>query len=247
MIRDTHERRDPTDWSVGVVVPARDEERLIRRCLTAIAVAGALLRRERPLTSLCVVVVLDSCTDATGDIAAEFPDVLAVPIAAGRVGMARAAGISALAQALPDPGRTWVASTDADSAVPETWLLDQLELADAGAELVTGFVATDLADTPDELRGLAPTATHIPDGHHHVYGANLGFTLETYLALGGFAPLPAHEDVAFVERARRRGVRSHASGSICVLTSGRTEGRAPEGYAAYLRTLAHLDLATESA
>lgn len=240
-------RPDAPDWSVGVVVPARDEERLIRRCLTGIAAAGARLRRERPQTSLRVVLVLDSCTDGTGEVAAEFPDVRPLAITAGRVGMARDAGVRALAQASPDPSRTWVASTDADSVVPRTWLLDQLRLADDGTRLVTGFVATDLTDAPDELRGLAPTATHIPDGHHHVYGANLGFTLETYLSLGGFPPLPAHEDVAFVEQARRRGVPSHASGSICVLTSGRTEGRAPEGYAAYLRTLAHLDLVTESA
>lgn len=239
--------RRSDDWCVGIVVPARNEERLIRRCLTALAAAGARLRVERPQTRLRTVVVLDSCTDATAEIVSEFSDVSVLAIEAGRVGMARAAGIRALADGIGDPRGAWVASTDADSAVPATWLLDQLALADGGADVVTGFVATDLSDTPDELRDLAPTATHLKDGHPYVYGANLGFTLQTYLDLGGFAPLAAHEDVAFVEKARRLGVRCHASGSLWVLTSGRTEGRTPEGYAAFLRSLAHLDLATESA
>ena len=241
----TGRRRD--DWSVGIVVPARDEERLIGRCLSALAAAGGRLRAERPHTRLRTLVVLDACTDRTAEIVAQFPSVTGHAIEAGRVGMARAAGIRHLTEGASDPRRTWVASTDADSAVPETWLLDQLALADSGAQVVTGFVATDLTDTPDEVRDLAPTATHIEDGHSYVYGANLGFTLQTYLELGGFAPLPAHEDVAFVEKARRAGVRCHASGSLCVLTSGRTEGRTPEGYAAFLRSLAHLDLASESA
>lgn len=234
------------DWSVRVIVPARNEERLIGRCLTALDAAVARLVDERPGASVRTVVVLDSCTDRTPQVVAAFPDVTAVRIAAGRVGAARAAGVGALSDD-SEPGRTWVASTDADSAVPETWLVEQLALADAGVELVTGFVTADPADTPGELRGLVPTPTLLADGHHHVYGANLGFTLRTYLDLGGFAPLAAHEDVTFVEQARRHGVRCHASGSLRVLTSGRTDGRAPEGFAAYLRALTHPELATESA
>ena len=252
-------RAGATDWEVGIVVPARDEERLIRRCLTALSTACTRLLAERPLTRVRTVAVLDSCTDRTAEIVAEFPEVTAVTIRAGRVGTARAAGIAALAGDVCGPRgprgpraartarRTWIASTDADSAVPESWLVDQLALADTGVELVTGFVTTDLSDTPPAVRGLAPTRTHLQDGHPYVYGANLGFTLQTYLDVGGIAPLRAHEDVAFVEHARRHGVRCHASGSICVLTSGRTEGRTPQGYATYLRDLAAPDLASESA
>lgn len=228
-------------------MPARDEEGLIGRCLSALGVAVARLRAVRPHTTVRTVVVLDRCTDRTARVVATFPEVDALTVDAGRVGRARAEGVDHLIADLGDPRRAWVASTDADSAVPETWLVNQLALADDGAELVTGFVTTDLSDTPDELRGLAPTPTHLPDGHPLVYGANLGFTLRAYLTAGGFAPLRAHEDVEFVEHARRHGVRCHASGSICVLTSGRVEGRAPEGFATYLRTLAHPDLAAESA
>ena len=235
------------DWSVGVVVPARNEERLIGRCLSALDGAAARLRRERPHTGVGIVVVLDSCDDATAEVVAGFPGAMALTVDACRVGTARAVGVARLGRHLRHPSRSWIASTDADSAVPDTWLVDQLALADTGVELVTGFVATDLSDSPAAVHDLAPTARHIPDGHRFVYGSNLGFTLKTYLVLGGFAPVPAHEDVDFVERARRHGVRCHASGSICVLTSGRVDGRTPEGYAAFLRTLAQPDLAMETA
>jgi glycosyltransferase involved in cell wall biosynthesis len=238
--------RHRTDWRVGVVVPARDEERLIGRCLSALDVAAARLRRERPHAQVHTVVVLDSCTDATDEIVAAHPEVTAVAVTVGNVGAARAAGVEAVRSRLGSSRRAWVASTDADSAVPDTWLLDQLALADTGVDLVTGFVTTDLEDTPRALRDLAPTRTRLEDGHSQIHGSNLGCTLRAYLRLGGFAPVTAHEDVGLVERARRHGMRCHASGTLRVLTSGRVDGRAPDGFAAYLRTLAP-ELAEEPA
>ncbi|MGP7961250.1 hypothetical protein ACTVCO_10660 [Sanguibacter sp. A247] len=52
---------------------------------------------------------------------------------------------------------------------------------------------------------------------------------------GGFDPVAAHEDVGLVARLRALPVRIVASDVVDVLTSGRTEGRAPHGYAQYLR------------
>ncbi len=101
--------------------------------------------------------------------------------------------------------RTWLACTDADSAVPEHWLTRQLDLADAGADVVVGTVRPELAAlSPDRAR--AWLATHRP-GHAngHVHGANLGVRLTAHDAAGGFAPVAEHEDVGLVERARAAG------------------------------------------
>jgi hypothetical protein len=73
-----------------------------------------------------------------------------------------------------------------------------------------------------------------PNGH--VHGANLGVRADAYLRAGGFATLPEHEDVDLVARLRadpRVDVRP--SDAADVLTSGRTTGRTPGGYAGYLR------------
>ena len=39
---------------------------------------------------------------------------------------------------VPEPGSLWLANTDADSVVPWNWLIHQVDLADAGADLVLG-------------------------------------------------------------------------------------------------------------
>ncbi len=77
------------------------------------------------------------------------------------------------------------------------------------------------------------------EDHQHIYGANLGIRASAYLTAGGFPALRAHEDRVLVERLRRHGFAVTATDTIRVLTSGgRTHARAPEGFAAYLRSLA---------
>ena len=118
----------PPVQQVAVVVPARNEQQLLPGCLAALTVAA-----ERVAVPVSVVVVLDRCTDGTADLLAGRPGVRSVESVAGCVGAARATGA---AQALADsgalPGRTWLACTDADSQVPPSWLVHQLDLADRG-------------------------------------------------------------------------------------------------------------------
>jgi GlcNAc-PI de-N-acetylase len=65
-----------------------------------------------------VVVVLDLCQDATGEVVAGHPGVELRTSGAGVVGAARRAG----AHGLPGNPRHWLASTDADCRVPFDWL-----------------------------------------------------------------------------------------------------------------------------
>ena len=131
-------------------------------------------------------------------------------------------------------GADWLANTDADSVVPANWLEVQRAFADAGAAVVIGTVRPDFDDLT-EMQRVAWLAGHIPGRPNgHVHGANLGIRASAYLAAGGYHPLPEHEDADLVARLSRQGPIV-ASDAAEVITSGRTFGRTPGGYARYLR------------
>ncbi|WP_235492720.1 MULTISPECIES: glycosyltransferase [unclassified Leifsonia] len=236
--------RDVVD-AIGVVIPVNDEEGLLPRCLAALREALdelAVQRRYPP--AVYVVLVLDDCTDGSAAIAAASGfEVLEV--SARNVGMARCIGASAvfahvaeagaLSGAPTDAAHIWIANTDADSAVPRTWLTTQLALAEEGADLMVGTVRPDFADlTPAQTA--VWLSTHVL-GHAggHVHGANLGVRGDSYLAAGGFAALAEHEDVLLVESLRAHPDTREVRTDACwVLTSGRMAGRTPGGYAQHL-------------
>ncbi|RHA44095.1 glycosyltransferase [Cellulomonas rhizosphaerae] len=214
-----------------VVVPAHDEEELLAQCLVSI-------ERARPHAGVPVdvVVALDDCRDGSARVLRQF-DALEVTLASRAVGAARAAGVVAgLALGDDDPAAVWIASTDADSLVPENWLRVQRELADGGVDVVLGTVRPDPRDL-SVAQLAAWRATRVPgQPNGHVHGANLGVRADAYARAGGFAPLVEHEDVDLVTRLRADdAVVVRASEEADVLTSGRTTGRTPGGYAGYLR------------
>jgi hypothetical protein len=219
--------------ALAVVVPVRDEEALLGRCLLGISAAVSQARAERPLV-ISVTIVLDSCTDGSARIASEFAfDRLS--IRAGNVGIARGLGVDASLTALAQPlERIWIANTDADSFVPRDWLTTQLSLADRGCDVLLGSVKPDVADLVNEARTRAIRASS-RDQVASVHGANLGVRASTYRLVGGFPPVREHEDVRLVEGARAVDAVIDTTGAIPVLTSARTTGRTPGGYAGYLR------------
>lgn len=222
--------------ALAVVVPARDEERLLPACLDSLARATQELSTAHPEIRCRVLVVLDSCTDGTAAVVAGRRGVTAVPVAVGQVGAARSAGVEAAAgwAGGADPARVWIASTDADTVVPPHWLTAQVGLAADGHALVVGTVLPDPRDLTDLEHALWLERHALGDGHEHVHGANLGFTLAAYRAVGGFPHLPVHEDVELVRALRRSGVPWIAVGGLAAVTSGRRSARAPHGFAAYL-------------
>ncbi|MBD8058674.1 glycosyltransferase [Cellulomonas sp. JH27-2] len=220
---------------VVVVVPVHDEEALLPACLQALVRARDHLLVRRPDVEVGVVVVLDDCGDGSAAVAARF-DVCALDVRERAVGAARAAGIdAALAARSTEPAATWIACTDGDSVVPDTWLTAQVELAEGGADVVVGTVRPDPRDLAEHQLA-AWQATRVPGrANGHVHGANLGVRADAYLRAGGFTPVDEHEDVLLVERLRRDPcVTVVATDVTDVLTSGRTEGRSPGGYAGYL-------------
>ena len=227
---------------MAVVVPARDEAERLEACLDALRWSTLRLRHAIAPAShavtVSVVLVLDACTDASASVAAGFDEFTVIAVDERNVGAARAHGVAAaLAQLGGDPARTWIASTDADSTVPPSWLLDHLDHADAGADVVLGSVVPVRAELAP-ARAIEWDRRH-PDGAARgtVHGANLGIRASAYLGVGGFRALTVHEDVALVD-----ALRSHAAVVVDdlgapVITSGRALGRAPGGYTDYLRSL----------
>jgi glycosyltransferase involved in cell wall biosynthesis len=219
---------------VVVVVPVRNEERLLGRCLATVQHAAARARAARPPVQVDVVVALDRCTDGSARIAAAA----GADVVAGSWGTAGAARAAAVAAAGAAGARTWIVSTDADSAVPAHWLTGHLDAAGRGAELLLGTVEPDPGDLAAGLLARWHARHRLEEGHPHVHAANLGVRADVYAACGGFPPLPHGEDVGLAEAARARGHRVLATDRVRVLTSGRSTGRVDRGFAGYLRALA---------
>jgi glycosyltransferase involved in cell wall biosynthesis len=228
--------RVPRTERILAVVPARNEEALIERCLGALVASAGVLVRDRPDIVVDLVLVADACADATVSRARSFGEVRRLSSDAGRVGAARAVGVESGLAGLSrhDLDHTWLANTDADSAVPSNWLVDQVVLAEAGADVVIGTVRPDPRDlTPSQWERWQVGHTRgAPNGH--VHGANLGLRASVYRAVGGFEPLDEHEDNQLVARIRETGAVIVASDDSEVVTSGRLVGRTPGGYAKHL-------------
>ncbi|MGC5585158.1 DUF3253 domain-containing protein [Ornithinimicrobium sp. W1665] len=230
----------PALAAVLVVVPARDEQDEIAGCLADIA--SAAVEVDLPVV---VSVVLHRCTDGTadrvGEVAAAHPDVRWVveDSDAGTLGAARADGVEAGrahdALAALDPATVWVASTDADSRVPHTWLRAQRDLADRGLDLVLGTV--EPREDGSESARLWHAQHHLAEGHLGINGANLGVRLSAYDRAGGFPALDDGEDVQLVHALRDGGMPWTSTDGTRVVTSSRRQGRAGRGFARFLRRL----------
>jgi hypothetical protein len=224
---------------ICVVVPARDEQANIERCLHSIEVAIRYLRCVSTRSiEVRVAVVMDRCVDRTADIVRRHGRVEALTTEVGQVGAARAAGTRSL---LTMAGRArrevWLANTDADSTVPPNWLSMMIAEADRGIHVVLGTVVPD-QQTPSQVRRAWHSRHSVREGHPHIHGANLGIRADAYVSLGGWATVPSGEDVLLAHRARNAGyLHILRTGTIPVTTSGRLVGRAPGGFAAYLREL----------
>lgn len=220
--------------SIVVVVPAKDEQDEISDCLQSLMAARDLLiNTVARQVSIRIIVVLDDCRDGTAGLVAQFPCVETVTCWHGSVGAARRAGVD-YAISTHSARSLWIASTDADCQVPARWLVQMLQYADAGTELVLGTVLPR-PGLPEALMQAWLSAHDSSDDHRHVHGANLGIHARTYGELGGWSALVSDEDVDLVTRAERSGgIVIQRSGGMTVTTSSRRFGRAPRGFAGYL-------------
>ena len=221
-------------WHVAVLIPARDEEQLLPRCLRSVDLA----RRQLPDEISCDIVVVSDCSrDETRGIAERMLRKTGVVLCsqAGVVGSARAlAAETAMLRSMAPEDRCWLANTDADCEVPANWLLRQLHIAKQGFAAVAGIIDVDsFVDHDVRVQELFRLTYPVrPDGSHpHVHGANLGVRADAYVKAGGWSHLSTAEDHDLWRRLHTVGARCLSDASLTVLTSGRRVGRAPFGFA----------------
>ena len=215
---------------IGVVVPAHNEEGQLSACLTAIAQAA--MHPELGGEEVCVVVVLDSCTDGSARIATSL-GALTLRVAACNVGIARATGAGQLIEA----GARWLAFTDADTIVSAHWLAAQLAF---GADAVCGSVAlTDWSQHAQQVRQALDTGIfENAGGHRRIHGANFGVSAQVYQRAGGFSPLVSSGNTALMQALIAAGARIAWSGLPHVSTSARVDTRVLDGSGSHLLSTA---------
>jgi cellulose synthase/poly-beta-1,6-N-acetylglucosamine synthase-like glycosyltransferase len=229
---------------VAIGIPARNEEADVERALDSVLEAATGVGR------VAVVLAADHCDDDTAAIArCRFRRLPAnvraevIDLEAACVGIAREQACRAAATLLTSwvgaRSCTWIATTDADSAVPPGWLASQRQWALDGADAVTGLVrvSSNEALAPRARAFLAAERRLVSRGHDHVYGANLGIRAEWWRRVGGFPPISAGEDRQIIHTLRAAGARVVSVVDPVVLTSGRLTPRAPDGFGSQLAKL----------
>lgn len=224
---------------VVIVIPARNEAARLNRLLDSLTLARADLPAS--ILSRCVVMA-DSCTDRTAEVARNRLDVgsdLVEVIEAGSVGRARRCGAELGLIGCTDLRRVWIANTDADTVVPSTWLTVQVGLANRGYDAVAGTVTLlDDEDWCPVVAGRFERAYRWPRGtqHPHIHGCNLGVRASSYVKAGGWSEHQSAEDGDLWRRLKSTA-RVLSSTESRVATSARSEGRAPDGFAGHITSL----------
>jgi hypothetical protein len=235
----------------SIVVPAKDEEDLIGRCVRSLGSQTGMKPEEYE-----VILVLDRCNDATADRATEaasdHPE-LRLTLLEGPglgAGYARRMGMEAACERLLSLGRpgALIASTDADTVVAPDWLYRQLQAAEGGARAIGGRIELLDEDGPSEeirsWRDRRGKARHLalleqqdsPNSGHRVEhwqfsGASMSLTAEAYREVGGMEPRAALEDEQLESALDRCNIPIQRPLDVRVSTSPRLVGRANRGLA----------------
>ena len=216
---------------IGIIVPAHDEEACIEDCVESLLVAA--LHPALNGEPVKIIVVLDACRDRTGVLARSL-GALTIDVWAKNVGLARRCG----AKSALESGARWLAFTDADSVVAADWLIAQLAL---NADAVCGTIAvSDWGAYGKRMHQHFEWTYTDADGHSHVHGANLGVSTQAYAMAGGFLGLETGEDVALVAALQISGARIAWSMAPRVVTSVRSNFKAPGGFGATLQRIERL-------
>lgn len=252
--------------STVVVIPARNEERRIARCLAALAI--------QRIDNFAIVLVANNCTDRTVSIALEVAGALelklgilqcTLPDGAG-AGTARRLGFNHAMKMWPQAQD--ILTTDADCLVSADWIeRNRKHLRDV--EAVCGrvqpmasemSVLENIEIAPAEMEGryerlvtefyrrLRPGPFGLEGDHGCAAGASLAITIKSYCAIGGFADLATGEDRDIVRRLKSAGCAVRHAGDVRVAASCRLDGRAEGGMAEALRARAgHTDYLIDNA
>jgi hypothetical protein len=243
-----------------VALPVCNEADSLIPAMLALGAQYDLQGYELAPADVLVLVLLNGCTDASWGrlqslrgtdapswiaIDGQLPETLRHAGGARRTALLKALSLTTSDTRL-------IATTDADSMVPATWIARQLKWLDEGCDAILGAIDMSVADAdvlPSKLRRrqfkercYARWLAHIdawldpcdcdPWPRHGVpSGASLGFRPG---ALRAALPLPAPmcgEDRALVQRFHALDLKVRGDEKLRVITSGRLHGRARGGMA----------------
>jgi hypothetical protein len=246
---------------VAVCVPVRNEAAEISGLLDGLAAQAGC-----DLAAVTLCIFLDGCSDESGAILRRRAPSLPFPVMVragaphqdANAGRARRAAM-AVGRAALGARHGLLLTTDADTVPANDWIARNVE-ALSGADVVTGRIMRGTAQPSllqDRIesyyerlvslrRRLDPVPWDSVDPHHFTGGANMGFRVHAYDAVGGFAELRSGEDARIVDDAARLGLRVRRDRTSLVHTSSRREGRAAGGLAAHLHALDHSPSASAS-
>ena len=185
-----------------------------------------------------------------------------LPPAIAHAGAARRAAMDIAEAWLAEGGERdgVILTTDADSQPAPNWIVTNLTAFEAGADAVLGRVELDeegkllpaalhqrgaLEDAYEklltELSSLVDPLEHNPWPHHStISGASLGVTRAAYNRAGRLPRVPLGEDKALIALLSRQDAKIRYCPAVNVITSGRTQGRAPGGVADTLLIRSHV-------
>jgi hypothetical protein len=238
MRRAEEKTKNDQTWSVGIVIPAHNEERLVARCLRSV------LALQLDIPSW-IVLVADRCSDKTGTIGEHILQGRGevVNSLAGNVGAARDLGSRAAVGHLQHrypTSRIWLANTDADGFVPSSWIDRQLVAAENGIHALAGVVDLDDGFHTSAAFNSA-FRTSYGDAqcgqHPHVQGANLGLCAAALEKVGGWESIANGEDRELWDRLGEFDFRRASDAAFRVTTSSRLDGRVAGGFSHSLRLL----------
>lgn len=241
-----------TPLPVVIAIPARNEADRIGACLAAIA-----SQPDAPTRIAGVIVFANNCTDDTVAVAAAmavpFPiNIITANLPPDRahIGQARRGANDAAIDFVNSAGMSdaIIAGTDADSRVAPEWLAALTTAFAADVDAVCGAIDID-GPVPPALARVrtdeaayaeitARAADHLDPRPHdrfpnHIWcwGANLAVRATVLTAVGGSPLVDLAEDRALHSALLRHDARIRHTEAVRVLTSARTDGRAPGGFA----------------
>ncbi len=162
---------------IDVIIPAYNEEKTIRDCLTA-------LSNQAYTGSYRIIVVDNSSTDATKKIAESYPNVLVKSEKQKGYVFAVKAGIEKYSTA------PIIAQTDADTVVDTHWLSEISKAFTRNSDVVASGGPFYFKDGPLLFRVFVNSANYtIPILlNSHLCGMNMAYKRTAYDAVGGYDP-----------------------------------------------------------
>ena len=254
------------DHQVVVTIPVRNEEARLRSCLDALST-----QTRRPDS---ILLFLNNCTDDSLEICQRsvqsLPNIKIVECYLDdNEASAGEARRRAYEHALTLAEDGVILTTDADTMVPKTWISDNLDEINGGADCVCGMAKISeeidsarqprlefddmrermLASLQDEIASIVdPDPYDTWPRHQQHSGASIAVRAQVLRRAGGAPRVASGEDRALVAKLALFDARIRHAPQIQVTVSGRLQGRAAGGMAETIkRRLSRPDWLTDDA